>query len=405
MAMRILVVHPEARFYGGAERVLEYFSTAVGQLDLRVVVAKNSRLDQTLPRHIPRLHVPEHTRFSLKDFAAQVRAVSRLVKDANVELIHGWAARDWPLASLAACLCGVSAVGTLHDDPESRYIRPARRQLMRLNARIGLDRIVCVSEALRQRCLAVGYAKDKLETIHNGLPPVSGDHGKPSRQSLDQPTMRIGYLGAFSEGKGTDRLLAMFDYVWQAGVTNWELILAGSADEANTAWWEATWRSFSQRSWGHRVSLVGWLDSSAAFLNSIDLLVFPSRIFDCLPTVLIEAARRGVPAVAANVGGAREIVVPDQTGWFFGKDDEGGDILIRLLINPTMIRDAGVKAQRRAESHFTAARMADDYLSLYRDVLGQRVGPAAGTASNPTYTITIDGREPVVDNRPSCSEV
>jgi glycosyltransferase involved in cell wall biosynthesis len=380
--MRILIVHPEARFYGGAERVLDYYSTAASRLDLRLVLAKDSRLDQLIPRHVPRLHVPDHTRFRLKDFAAQVRAISRLVKDANVELLHGWAARDWPLVSLAARLGGVPAIGTLHDDPESHYIRPGRRRLMRWNARVGLDRIVCVSDALRQRCLTVGYASRKLETIRNGLPPVTGDLGIPSRRPFDPQCIRIGYLGAFSKGKGTDRLLALFDHVWQTGATNWELILGGSADVENLAWWEATWMSFARRPWCHRMRTVGWVQSASAFFDSIDLLIFPSRVFDCLPTVLIEAARSGVPALAANVGGAGEIVVSDQTGWLFTDNDQasGGGVLQRLLASPGLIRDAGANARRRAESLFSSERMVDDYLRLYRDVLGRRAGSGVGTA-------------------------
>lgn len=380
--MRILIVHPEARFYGGAERVLDYYSTAASQLDLRLVLAKDSRLDQLIPRHIPRLHVPDHTRFRLKDFATQVRAISRFAKEANVELLHGWAARDWPLASLAARICGVPAIGTLHDDPESHYIRPARRRLMRLNAYVGLDRIVCVSEALRRRCLSVGYATAKIETIYNGLPLGPGDCGNPVGRPLNPQCIRIGYLGAFSEGKGTDRLRPMFDHLWQAGATNWELILGGRADVDNLAWWEATWGAIAQCPWAHRVRTVGWVESAPAFLNSIDLLIFPSRAFDCLPTVLIEAAHSGVPALAASVGGAGEIVVSNQTGWLFAENDQasGGALLQRILTSPELIREAGAKARRRAESLFSSERMVDDYLRLYRDVLGRRAGSGVGTA-------------------------
>jgi glycosyltransferase involved in cell wall biosynthesis len=58
----------------------------------------------------------------------------------------------------------------------------------------------------------------------------------------------------------------------------------------------------------------------------------------------------------------------------------GGGVLQRLLASPGLIRDAGANARRRAESLFSSERMVDDYLRLYRDVLGRRAGSGVGTA-------------------------
>src|SRR5204863_2747971 len=86
------------------------------------------------------------------------------------DLVHGWAARDWELTSLVAGIWRKPAIGTLHDHPAAGYIRRKRRLLMRLAAAWGLRRIVCVSDAVRRACEAMGYRRERLLTIRNGLP-------------------------------------------------------------------------------------------------------------------------------------------------------------------------------------------------------------------------------------------
>lgn len=349
--------------------MLEYFAGTDLSFDLRVGVATRSRLNQELPAHLPRLHLPEHTRFGLRSFVTLVHRVWREIRTRDVDLVHAWAARDWPIASVAGRLCGVPVVGTLHDDPNSSYIRPRRRRIMRWNAGFGLDRIVCVSEALQTRCVSSGYAMEKLVCIRNGLPPLADV--RPIAPGPDSNNIRVGYLGALSAGKGTDFLLSMLDRLWEGGTTNWTLHLGGGADAANSDWWERTWQRYAGRPWAPRVNRLGWVNSPSEYFGSIDLLVFPSRLFDCLPTVLIEAAQSGVPAVATAVGGTPEIVLPERTGWLFDRDDEtaGCKLLRRVLANPSLIIRAGLAAKQLAESNYTVTRMVSEYADLYRSLL------------------------------------
>jgi glycosyltransferase involved in cell wall biosynthesis len=62
-----------------------------------------------------------------------------------------------------------------------------------------------------------------------------------------------------------------------------------------------------------RVDLVGPVADPAPTLAAADVLVLPSRT-EGIPAVLIEAGMSGVPVVATDVGGVREVVVPGETG-------------------------------------------------------------------------------------------
>jgi glycosyltransferase involved in cell wall biosynthesis len=107
------------------------------------------------------------------------------------------------------------------------------------------------------------------------------------------------------------------------------------------------------------------------FLSQIELLICPSREFDPFPTVLIEAALMGAPALASRVGGTSEIVVEGETGWLFDaeRSDLAADRLGRLAADREATRVAGQNAHRRASEAFTSARMAREYRLAYQEIL------------------------------------
>jgi len=95
--------------------------------------------------------------------------------------------------------------------------------------------------------------------------------------------------------------------------------------------------------------------------------VHPSLIFDSLPTVLLEAARAGLPVVASDLGGAREIVEQGVTGWLFepGGPEQGFAHLQALLADEGARQGMGAAARQRFLRAFTIERMIDDYRALW----------------------------------------
>src|SRR5213079_1268539 len=94
----------------------------------------------------------------------------------------------------------------LHDHPQARFISKPRQSLMRWSARYGLKKIVCVSHAVREACLAAGYPAAQIDVVHNGLPPLLSQVPTAAEQ-----TFRLGFLGVFSERKGLPLLFEIID--------------------------------------------------------------------------------------------------------------------------------------------------------------------------------------------------
>ncbi|MDE3100329.1 MAG: glycosyltransferase family 4 protein [Verrucomicrobiota bacterium] len=170
--MRVLIIHPENKYFAGAEKVLGYFLTELVRQDIQAAVAavKGSRVADALPAKIMPLWIEDCPAFSPNALWRQAAALKKHRATFAFELVHGWAARDWELASLTGWRCGCPAIGTLHDHPEASFISGKRRRLMRWCARVGLKKIVCVSGAVQAACVSAGYPPAKLAVVHNGLP-------------------------------------------------------------------------------------------------------------------------------------------------------------------------------------------------------------------------------------------
>ncbi|MBU6400934.1 MAG: glycosyltransferase, partial [Verrucomicrobia bacterium] len=276
--LRLLLIHPEATYFGGAETMLRYFLSGleVAGCEVAVAAAPGSRVGAELPAWVRRVWIPNSGRFSLVTLLREAWKLSRWRREFDYQVVHGWAARDWELTAFLGRMSRRATVGTLHDHPASHYIRGRRRSLMRLCANQGLQRIVCVSEAVRAACVEAGYRAGKLTVIHNGLPHVVQE----PRPALGSP-LRLGYLGAFTRAKGFDVLFRILAELDRRVPGDWEVRVAGKApDQPAETLTAELGKEFGGQSWWQRVHWEGWTDQPAHFLRNLDLLVFPATRFD-----------------------------------------------------------------------------------------------------------------------------
>jgi glycosyltransferase involved in cell wall biosynthesis len=367
--MRILLIHNEAKYFGGAEKVLGYYlSGAESAEDVFAVAAvRGSRMMELMPPEMQRVGIGDNGRFSLLRLGQQARGILAFRRQFPFDLVHGWAARDWELSALVGWLARRPAIGTLHDHPAASFITPARRRLMRWSAALGLRQVACVSEAVRVACVGAGYPAETLQVVHNGLPP-----GLAVPRGPATGVCRLGFLGIFSERKGLRDLFAMLAEFATLTTAPWELKLAGGAQGGSDDQMLAELRQrYSRAAWWPQVKWCGWVENPRNFLSTVDLLVVPSNEFDPLPTVLLEAGQMGVPALAARVGGVAEMVHDGSTGWLFEPGDwaRAAAILVNLVANPAAISLAGEAAQRRMGEAFTLPKMIAQYRELYSSSL------------------------------------
>src|SRR5260370_25695809 len=112
--------------------------------------------------------------------------------------------------------------------------------------------------------------------------------------------VRLGVLGRVSPEKGIEVLL---DELRRDSTLKWSLSIGGAGDADYLAKLKATHDDRGVSFLGHVVP--------ADFLQSIDILVVPSKWNEPFGRVIVEAYSHGVAVVGANTGGIPEGIEPD----------------------------------------------------------------------------------------------
>lgn len=206
--------------------------------------------------------------------------------------------------------------------------------------------VVFVSEALRQRGIALGVPEAKTVVIRNG---VDAERFSPipraqARAVTGQAPGRrsILFVGNVLRTKGVHEL---FDAFARLAASRPELELVVVGDGPETGWLRERARAVAL---GERVQLVGHVphDRLGAWFNACDVVCLPSHN-EGLPNVLLEAMACGVPCVATRVGGIPEVVTAQSGELVEVGDVDGLAAALARALDRTWEREAIARAASR----------------------------------------------------------
>ncbi|KAE8760369.1 glycosyltransferase [Paraburkholderia madseniana] len=144
----------------------------------------------------------------------------------------------------------------------------------------------------------------------------------------------------------------------------------------------------------HRVHFLGLVKEMPVLMHSVDAFVFPSR-YEAMSLSLLEAMAAGLPVVTARTAGGAEIITPECGIVLDDPDDPKAlaGAIARLADNDDARRAMGVAANELATG-FGWARMAAQYIALYRQLAGQqkdrRRSEAEATVVAKTDALTLN---------------
>jgi glycosyltransferase involved in cell wall biosynthesis len=248
-----------------------------------------------------------------------------------------------------------------------RVAEPSRwRGLVERVLAARVERIVCVSEAVRQHLLRrVRLPADKMVVIPNGIDVTQIDQAPEIPRSCLPAVNRrmVLFVGRLDRQKGIDWLLEAAGELLQR-LPDHDLFLAGDGE------WLGRAKTIAQAKCPDRIHFLGRHNNVPGLLRHADLLVLPSR-WEGMPNVVLEAMAAGVAVLATDVQGVGELLgdlAPLQTVRF-------GDTVALAhqasrLIGDQELRDSIRRANRqRVVEHFSLEAMIDRYQQLYEALL------------------------------------
>jgi glycosyltransferase involved in cell wall biosynthesis len=344
--MRIAQIAPltEAvppKLYGGTERVISWLTEELVALghDVTLFASGDSQTSAKLVSGWPRaLRLDGEVRDVNALHLTMLEQVCRRAWDFDVLHFH----LDYYPFSLFA-RGATPFVTTLHgrlDLPEHRH----------LFATFASAPIVSISDAQRLPVPDAGWVR----TIHHGL---------PERSLMPQPVKpsHFAFLGRISPEKAVDDAIRIAQ---RCGVP---LKLAAKVDKVDREYFEDKVRPLLRPP---AVEYIGEISDSqkSEFLSGAICLLAPSAWPEPFGLVMIEAMACGCPVIAYNRGALPEVIEEGVTG-FLVDDEVAASAAVGRL--GTLSRRA---IRKRFEARFTARRMADDYLALYRELIDAAFG-------------------------------
>ena len=105
-------------------------------------------------------------------------------------------------------------------------------------------------------------------------------------------------------------------------------------------------------------------------LTASDCFVLPS-LWEGLPIALLEAMASGLPCIATDVSGTKQVVVSDVTGTLIPPGDSHALVkaMEQMVADPPRAREMGEAGKRRVESLFSARKQTDDHVRRFRSDL------------------------------------
>ncbi|MBV9491523.1 MAG: glycosyltransferase family 4 protein [Verrucomicrobia bacterium] len=203
-----------------------------------------------------------------------------------------------------------------------------------------------------------------IGTVYHGLP-------KNLFRPNYEPSDHLVFLGRICPEKRADRAIEI------ALRTGLPLKIAAKVDNADREYFEA---EIKPRLGHSLVEFAGEVDEPAKeqLLRQAKALLFPVDWPEPFGLVMIEALACGTPVIAFRHGSTPEVLTDGKTGFLVDTMDQAVGAVQRL---GDISREA---CRAEFEERFSAARMATDYLGLYRSLLGNRPeGPKSGPVRPP----------------------
>lgn len=251
--------------------------------------------------------------------------------------------------------------------PRYRTVRALESRMLRR-----ADAVVTLCEAMRREISGRGVPAERIAVVGNAVDPARFGAAGPRDAALAarlglHGRVVLGFIGSFYRYEGLDLLIAALPQI-RAWCPEAMLLLVGGGEQ------EAHLRAQAARlGLADAVRITGRVPHAEVgrYYDLIDFLVYPRRrmrLTDLVtPLKPLEAMAEGRIVLASDVGGHRELLRDDVTGFLFAPDD------------PAAL------AARVADALAAGERLAAMRAAARQYVQAERTWPATAAQYRPVY--------------------
>src|SRR6266403_948538 len=362
--MRILYVDLEREWRGGqSQALLTLAGLRQRGHEVELLTARDSPLANRASESGIIVH--QVSRIGLRGWAA--RAMRGLIARQRFELVH----LNEPHALTAAWLARAHRQAPLLLSRRIGF--PLQKNAVSQARYRAVERFVANSKDVAQSLIDSDIAAERISIVNEGVEifPLRTPEQRSSARKhwgVREGEFLFGCVSVFVPEKGQRHLVEALPLV-RALHPEVRLLLAG--DGACRAELEALTRRLGQT---EAVLFPGFVKEVAQVYAALDAFVFPSE-FEGLGTALQAAMAAGLPCISTKRGALGEVVDSERTALVVEPNGkEFAAMMLRLINDEELRKKLGDVGRCEVEQRFSAARMVENTILVYEDVLKKRRG-------------------------------
>jgi len=296
---------------------------------------------------------------------AMVRDVAR--KARQFDVIVCFSQKAFVVASLAKPLMRRPILWFMNDILSPTHFSRMLIRLLVTLSRFSADHIALNSNASLNVWIDAGGRRRRVSVIYPGVAEeqIAAQLRDPQRIALYRDRFSadrrplIGLFGRISRWKGQDIFLRAMAHVPEANA-----VIVGGALFGEEEHEQRLRELARELGVAQRVVFTGHVPDAMTLMAACDVVAHCSTAPEPFGLVIAEAMFAGVPVIASDAGGAREIVTPSETGQLTPlKDHEALAVAIRrYLDDPEWSKNVAQKARANARERFSATAMTHGFL-------------------------------------------
>ncbi len=360
--MKVLHLETGTHMYGGAMQVL-YLLKGLSKRGIHniLVCPRNSEIALEADPYVRTLY-PVSMRGDL-DLPFIFRFYKILQRE-RPDIIHLHSRRGADtLGGIGARLYGKAKVVLTRrvDNPERPFLVKMKYSLY--------DRIITISEAIRQVLLREGVPEEKTATVRSAIDTEQlylNCHWQWFKDefALKDGDYPVGMVAQFIKRKGHRYLIEIAGEIVKIH-PNVRFLLFGKGPLE-----EDVKQQVHKRGLSEYFRFCGFRKDIKRVYPCLKLLVHPAEM-EGLGVSLIEATGSGVPVVAFSAGGVPEIVRDGQNGFVVPIGDIDGlkSAILRLIKDESLRKEMGQQGKAIVQKKFSMDAMVEGNLRVYREIL------------------------------------
>lgn len=294
----------------------------------------------------------------------------RFVQEENFGILHTHGPRANLFGIYVSLRSQIKWVTTVHSDPMLDFMKSGLKGTiftkLHLLALKRMDYYFAVSALFKENLVKMGIPSEKIKTIYNGIEFNELKAAPIKRENLGvgEEDFVMTMVARLHPVKGHE---VVFQALKEVQLPQVKLLLVGDGPIK-----EELHAKVKALNIENEVKFLGFRDDVDALYATSNLALLASYS-ESFPLALLEAANQRLPLITTDVGGVRELVHTDETGWIVPiKDAEA----LAAAINSAYARwqegiltEMGEKLYDHASQHFSLNHLYREIIETYEKMI------------------------------------